>query len=89
MMLENCAKLLQLRHCESFLLDLFEMPKGMWGNVAEILGRLNLDIGSVEDSTFVAHLDNPTGDANVAFVLFYDANSGESITAEYNRSRLI
>ena len=87
-MFDNCQQLLVMKKFECFLEYLFDIPNGKWGRVSEIVAFLKLDIGGVDENAYVAWLADPVGHPDNVFILFHDINSGETITADYNRARL-
>jgi hypothetical protein len=82
-----CADLLALKKWEGFPRHLLTGGEGTWVNVSEICGRIGIDPGATPVDLFVTWLPEPTAEG-FAVILFYDASSSWTMTANYNRERL-
>ena len=88
-MLEVCARLLSEKQFERYVLHLFDQPAGRWDNCASALEKLEIDLGHTFDSIYAVWLDSSSEEEGYVFVLFYDQNSGGTLSAEYNRALLM
>jgi hypothetical protein len=84
----TCADLVTLEKYEAFPTQLLAGARGDWVAVRELCVHVGIDAGDVGDGLFVTWLPEPTGQEDYATILFYDDESGWTLAATYNRSRL-
>jgi hypothetical protein len=92
-----CSDLLSERRFEPFVLHLFASPLGTWRTVADCcdglteLPRHATDVFSEhEKSLVVTHLEFPERNcAGFSVILFFHKDNLWSMTASYNRERLL
>jgi hypothetical protein len=82
-----CADLVSLKKNEAFpaRLLLGKRP-GEWVRVWEFCRQLGVAFGELGTSVFATWLPDPRGDDGYAVILFYDDESGWSMTAHHNRA---
>ncbi|MBV1777021.1 hypothetical protein KSF73_14980 [Burkholderiaceae bacterium DAT-1] len=73
---------------EKYVLKLLDTQLGMWQSVCDSVESLKFQIDPIENTIYASWLPSPCGEDGYVFIIFYDIESGESITAEYNAGRL-
>lgn len=89
-----CADLISLRRLEPALLYLaaraFRRKRaGEWVSVAELYRCAGSSDESIKPELVAAWLPAPFSDTDYVVVLFYDAETQWSLTADYNMTRLV
>lgn len=90
-MLENtCADLVSLKKNDDFPLRLLsDKRSGEWVCVRDFCLLIGVAPGNLEPAVFACWLSDPMGHESYAVIMFYDGDSGWSLTAHYNRGRLL
>lgn len=85
-----CTDLVALKKTEAFPLRLLETRRpGEWISVREFCQQIGVAAGNVTPDLFASWLPDPKGHEGYAVILFYDDESKWSMTAHYNRARLV
>jgi hypothetical protein len=86
----TCTDLVSLRKYEAFPLRLLKNERsGDWVGVREICHRIGVPAGDLKPEVFATWLADPGGQEGYVVILFYDDESQWSMTAHYNRARLL
>jgi hypothetical protein len=88
MSIENCARLLAEKKYENFVVDLLKNENGNWLSVVNVAKNSRIYDLALPREAHVAWLSSPQEDAGYVSIIFYDIESGDSFTAEYNVNRL-
>lgn len=85
-----CTDLVTLRKFEAFPLHLLGAKQpAEWVGVRDFCDRNSFDLGDLKSGLFATWLPDPMANDGYAVILFYDDESKWSMTAHYNRSRLL
>jgi hypothetical protein len=86
----SCTDLVSLKKCEAFPLRLLDGKRpGEWIRVREFCLQVGVAAGEFNPELFAAWLADPMGSTAYVVILFYDDESKWSMTAQYNRRRLL
>ncbi|MBV1776708.1 hypothetical protein KSF73_13410 [Burkholderiaceae bacterium DAT-1] len=86
--MDFCVLLLEMREYEPYLLEMLCGPMGKWQSVREILDETGFNAHAIPPSIVSTWLESPQNEEGYALIIFYDMDSGETLTAEYNVARL-
>jgi hypothetical protein len=87
-----CTDLLSLRKNEWFLKYLFKKSNGQWVEMSEAFlknGKQMPENYKFKSKLFAVWLHDPFGDQDFVMIFFYYDEIGWSMSASYNRSRLL
>lgn len=85
-----CADLVGLKRWEAFPVHLLIAKRAAeWVRVRELCLQVGLGAGEVKADLFAAWLPDPAGDEGYAVIFFYDEESMWTMSARYNRQRLL
>src|SRR5438874_10922 len=86
----TCTDLVSLRKTEAFPLHLLKTKRpGEWIGAREFCLQIGVDAGDLKPEVFATWLPDPLGHNGYAVILFYEDESKWSMTAQYNRARLL
>jgi hypothetical protein len=85
-----CTDLVSLKKLEAFPRHLFgDKRPGEWVGVRAFCAQVGVTAGDLKPQLFATWLADPMGQDGYALLLFYDDDSKWSMTAQYNRLRLL
>lgn len=85
-----CADLVGSKRWEAFPIHLLiDKRAAEWVRVRDVCLQLGIPHGDPKLDPFAVWVPDPTGDEEYALILFYDEESMWSMTARYNRQRLL
>ena len=85
-----CADLVGLKSWEAFPTHLLIGKRtGEWVRVRDVCQQAGVSAGDVKPDLHAVWLPDPTGNEDYVIILLYDEESLWSMTASYNRQRLL
>ncbi len=85
-----CADLVSLKKCEVFVLRLLTSQRpGDWIGVMDLCQQVGVGVEGLTAELYATWLPDPKSHAGYVVILFYDDESKWSMTARYNRARLV
>jgi len=86
----KCTDLVGSKKTEAFPLYLFQhLRAGEWVGVQDLCQRIGVSEVDLKPDLFAAWLPDPMAEEAFAVILFYDDETKWSLTAHYNRARLL